>query len=172
MSNSTCYFAGWSDLGPFESTLKEATSSSNALPAQGYEYNEPWLPERLEMSFERKGSSWPWFDDVVNRVVYLAGLGTNWNGYGESRPHPSSGKRVVRILQAIDYRGPAPTVVPLSDGGMQVEWHGAVGDIEIEVPPSGPATAWVSMNSDEDWLVDRHHGVDRLRKAVETFMAG
>jgi hypothetical protein len=38
----------------------------------------------------------------------------------------------------MDSTRPKPYVVPLNDGGIQVEWHCGESNLEIEIPDTGP----------------------------------
>jgi hypothetical protein len=52
----------------------------------------------------------------------------------------------VRLLVSLAIPAP-PTaqIVPLADGGVQLEWHAGGNDIEIEVDPIGEVHAFISM---------------------------
>lgn len=63
------------------------------------------------------------FEDVM---ADLAALGPDWNGYGEQAITPEA----IATLAWV-------TVVPLSSGGVQLEWHTEQFDIEVEVDPDG-----------------------------------
>lgn len=163
-------------LAAFEPTLLPC-QSMNALASPHQLVDQvPWPPDRIEMTYtiQREGSR-HWFRDVATRVSELVEMPHDWNGYGEKRPHPSAAKRVVNLLDSIEYDGPAPEIVPLPDGGMQIEFHSKHGDIEIEVPPSGPAHVWVSLDSEvDDWRASGRYpgGVARLRSVLRGYLGG
>jgi hypothetical protein len=56
----------------------------------------------------------------------LAALGPDWNGYGEQAITPEA----IATLAWI-------SAVPLSSGGIQLEWHTGQFDIEVEIGPDG-----------------------------------
>jgi hypothetical protein len=150
---------------PWPTVPEEALSS--------HEYvGEDWPREREEVtiSVSRETSEQPWFGATMERLQRLVALGPNWNGYGEARPHAASIKRAVAVLDAVAYRGPTPDMVPLADGGVQIEWHIADDSIEIVVPPRGAATVWHFRGDDEAcWpLGPDEIGVTRLREALIT----
>ena len=71
----------------------------------------------------------------MERLGQYLSYGENWNGYGEN---PITGQAVARtmsLLTKVAMDGPEPAVVPMSDGGIQIEWHYGGTEIEIEVPP-------------------------------------
>ena len=80
----------------------------------------------------------PWFHPTLNRLLEFLTLEENWNGYGELPIHESAVKRAVDVLDSICSEGPAPSVVPTSQGGVQIEWAANGFEIEVEIPPSGP----------------------------------
>lgn len=103
------------------------------------------VPERREVTLRvsRRLSERPWFHEVLARFRRLLVLGDNWNGYGERPVHESAVKRAVNVLDAVGAAGPRPDVVPTADGGIQIEWSGAGFEVEVEVPPVGPASVLV-----------------------------
>ncbi|MXY78953.1 MAG: hypothetical protein F4Y94_04515 [Chloroflexi bacterium] len=92
----------------------------------------------------------PWFNPIRIQLNGFFALGANWNGYGELPIHESAVKRVVDVLDTICADGPAPQVVPMSDGGVQIEWMDGALEIEVEVPPFGPAQILIVEPSGEE----------------------
>lgn len=80
---------------------------------------------------------------VLERLNAMERLGPNWDSY-ESQP-PSADARskardliwdvVGQFFGTVDLHAIPFTVVPLSGGGVQVEWRGANNSIEVEVGP-------------------------------------
>lgn len=66
----------------------------------------------------------------------LAALPENWDSYG-GRPPASTAIAVARRLVE------SVSAVPMSDGGVQVEWRGAGLDVEVVVTPAGLASVLV-----------------------------
>ena len=77
----------------------------------------------------------PWFGAVVERLGQYLSLGEDWNGYGENAITTQAVVRTVKLLTQVAMKGPEPAVFPMSDGGIQIEWHYGGTEIEIEVPP-------------------------------------
>ena len=98
-------------------------------------------PERREITLEVSASlrRQPWFHPTVGRLEGFLSLKEDWNGYGEQPIHESAVKRAVAVLDDVCPMGPEPWVVPTSDGGVQIEWAAGGFEIEVEVPPTGPA---------------------------------
>jgi hypothetical protein len=71
----------------------------------------------------------------VERLGQYLSYSENWNGYGEKAITGQAVARTVNLLTQLAMEGPEPVVVPMSDGGIQIEWHCGGTEIEIEVPP-------------------------------------
>ena len=71
----------------------------------------------------------------MERLGQYLSYGENWNGYGESAITAQAVEHTVSLLTKVAMDGPEPAVVPMSDGGIQIEWHYGGTEIEIEVPP-------------------------------------
>jgi hypothetical protein len=73
-----------------------------------------------------------WFDTALKRINDLAGLARGWNGYEAEEISAEMAISAVRFLTKIAHPSiAAPAIVPLSDGGLQVEWHR--GELDVEV---------------------------------------
>ncbi len=92
----------------------------------------------------------PWFKEAVTQMRELLSLGENWNGYGEQPVHDSAFWRALGVLGDIGINGPRPDIVPTPDGGLQLEWMGAGFEIEVEIPPEGPAIIFISNPSGKE----------------------
>ncbi len=73
-----------------------------------------------------------WFDKVMQGFVDLRTLPRNWDSYGAS---PIDQKIIQSALDLINVllgpTSPAPRVVPMSSGGLQLEWHPDSIDLEV-----------------------------------------
>lgn len=84
------------------------------------------------------------FADALRRIDEFRGLEPNWNSYGAervTREAISAAKVLFRALSD-DARQLGPglrpvAVVPLGSGGVQVEWFGPGGELEVEIEPDG-----------------------------------
>lgn len=125
------------------SGISEAITSADA-PIFG--------PERREISFEVSAilANQLWFRPALDNLLEFLSLGDNWNGYGERPIHEGAIKKAVAVLNAVCREGPAPQVVPTSDGGVQIEWEANQYEIEIEIPPVGPALILIVDPSGEE----------------------
>lgn len=91
-----------------------------------------------------------WLPGALGRLVSLLQLPPGWDTYGSL---PISPTALVSILSALAYAlppdVPEPSIVPTSDGGIQVEWHVAGIDIESQTLDGTALQTWVrDMNDD------------------------
>ncbi len=93
--------------------------------------------------------------DLQARLDHLGGLTRNWDSYDAApiSPKAISLTRTVlcRSIAALERHGAQNiypfAIAPLSDGGVQVEWRGTAGFVEIEIGPSGALSALVGRGS-------------------------
>lgn len=79
-----------------------------------------------------------WFHDLLTRISELGDLEENWDSYGARPVRPECAVMAVRfLLSYVDRDTPAPSVVPTNRGGIQLEWHRAGADLEIQIESPG-----------------------------------
>lgn len=108
------------------------------LPNHGF---EPFVERRRlsrykapTMLVDRDSMRAPWFDDVIERLMELTSLQSNWDSYGASTPTASAALALIEILaQTTSAETPAPAIVPSPHGHFQAEWHENGVDLEVEV---------------------------------------
>ena len=74
----------------------------------------------------------PWFDPLMQGFVDLLTLPADWDSYGAG----AIDQNIVRYAMTfasglLGPSSPAPRVVPLSSGGVQLEWHRQGIDLEV-----------------------------------------
>lgn len=106
----------------------------------------------------------PWLDSLRQRVEELLSLSTNWNGYGDSRIHPSAISRALAIIDRVG-RTEEPWLVPLANGHVQLEWYADDQDVIVEVPPEGYACVFAGDQPCVQLGSDR--GLDALSDALD-----
>jgi hypothetical protein len=73
-------------------------------------------------------------------------LPDNWDSYGGKKINRDVIVQSLSVLQLImEATSPAPSVVPLGNGGLQLEWHRKLQDLEI-VFPSDDAPQFIYQN--------------------------
>ena len=80
----------------------------------------------------------PGLIDALRTISNLVRLDDNWDSYGSPRIQQAAVERVVQVLCAADGEDPPPPrIVPVSGGGLQIEWAAGVRELEIEMLPDG-----------------------------------
>ena len=94
-----------------------------------------------------------WFEYVVQRLVSLAYLPPDWNGEGSLPVSRDVLSRSLVLLAAIAPADtPIPSIVPATDGGIQIDWHESGLDIEISLPANEDATYFAEdLQSGDVW---------------------
>ncbi len=80
----------------------------------------------------------PRFVDALRTISNLMRLPDNWDSYGSPRIKQVAVQGAVEVLIAADGEDPPPPrIVPISGGGLQIEWGAGVRELEIEMLPDG-----------------------------------
>lgn len=161
-------------------TLTEATFPRRALRHSRPDASASWAtdggfwfdtitPEVPVIHVDRSTAARAWFMPVLKALDGLYGLRPNWNGYGEAPVDLVNAARVISVLAATDFDGPAPSIVPLHDGGVQAEWHWGERHLEIQFLPGGsPAAWWCDASGEDEWEVAGRNAIERLRQYLAT----
>jgi hypothetical protein len=99
-------------------------AQTRGYSSRGQEYTITW---------QDYGQPLPaWFDPLMQGFVDLLTLPPNWDSYGAGTIDPSLVQAAMDCMNAVlGPDSPAPRVVPLSSGGLQLEWHRQGTDLEI-----------------------------------------
>ncbi len=90
------------------------------LPAEEYGEDAVVVPE--------------WVEPAVTRLAELFALQPDWDSYGGLPPGLDSVNTAFGVLnEVMSEEAERPWIVPLSSGGLQLEWHRPSGDIEIAI---------------------------------------
>jgi hypothetical protein len=75
-----------------------------------------------------------WYADALDRLRRLTDLSTGWDGHTGKPTTVNAAVYGLEVLGRIMGAGvPLPSIMPLSNGGLQLEWHRKGWDIEIEI---------------------------------------
>lgn len=89
--------------------------------------------------FTVRSAAAPWLREAVAAVSQLTALRADWDTYGAKAIDASAAARVAEFLLDHAYHDlTAPAVVPMSDGGIQLEWHRGGVDLEISFSNDDP----------------------------------
>jgi hypothetical protein len=78
--------------------------------------------------------------EAMRTLGELANLPPNWDGYGSPPPTRVALNVVMDVLLHIDDRNlPSVRVVPVSGGGIQLEWRVSTRELQLEISCDGSA---------------------------------
>ncbi|MCY3586862.1 MAG: hypothetical protein OXG76_14330 [Acidimicrobiaceae bacterium] len=114
------------------------------------------------------GTQSGWMVGIWERLRVLQELPADWNGYGELPIALEAVAQTAKLLGALGLPHPKPDIVPVSDGGIQIEWSGAGSELEVEVGPQGETHAYlVNAEGVEQEFDVAADGVSQLRAHIE-----
>ena len=87
--------------------------------------------------------------EILASITEFVNLPHGWDGY-DGRPVQSEvAEHACRFMAAISgFTQLVPDVVPLSDGGMQLEWFVGAYEVEVVIAPDGTAHVYFECTSD------------------------
>lgn len=95
-----------------------------------------------------------WLRPAISRVEELTALAPGWNSYNAKPIDAGVAMEAVAFLLDHAYRTvPEPSIVPLADGGIQIEWHDGGVDLEIVFSEREPG---VFLEDHETGLSEEH----------------
>ena len=79
-----------------------------------------------------------WQIEAVRKLFQLLALPRDWDSYGSPPPSEVATTAGVRLILGIDLDNfVSPRVVPVSGGGVQLEWSSGSREVEIEIDDEG-----------------------------------
>ena len=76
----------------------------------------------------------PWLSSALADIARLAELPPGWDGYGSPQRSVKEREQATQLLASMTYSDlPAPNIVPVSGGGMQMEWQHGGRALELEI---------------------------------------
>lgn len=136
------------DTLPVRTSCTAETSIQPRLldPAQLFDahYGQPLSPSPLPELSTSRHLSFP-VAAALKQLERIEALGPDWDSYGSEAPDHMAVARAHRLiwelymwsLGARNCPVVPYAVVPLSGGGVQVEWRGRAAAIEVEISPEG-----------------------------------
>jgi hypothetical protein len=80
-------------------------------------------------------------EETRERLIELSQLAPDWDSYGARRPaHRAiarSGTLISQVIARVGPRGVPQEIMPIADGGIQLEWRGAAGELVLNAAPDG-----------------------------------
>lgn len=127
-SASAAYINEFSKAGcrPTGSALQQPVlrARTRAYYSRGQEFRVEW---------QDYGQPLPsWFDPLMQGLVDVRTLPANWDSYDAMPINPKLVDMALTFMSGLlGPSSPAPRVVPLSSGGLQLEWHRKGVDVEV-----------------------------------------
>lgn len=135
---------------PYGGTLDEGAISTEDGPSEGSRV-VAIPPPSTESDRDLPPS--PWIAEVATRFAELLTLPRDWDGHGGVPTAPENVEAAGRFLAIVMAPStPAPTIVPTSSGGLQLEWHRGGVDVELLLGDEDPAFLFVAeVDSGHEW---------------------
>lgn len=127
--------------------LQSSTSTSSSLgemyPQAQRAYQSPqWSRVVLVSELSQ------WQIDAIRKLVQLLALPRDWDSYGSPPPSEFAVKTAGSLILDIDLDYfVSPRVVPVSGGGVQLEWRLGSRELEIEISYEGSAEYLKSLDA-------------------------
>lgn len=89
---------------------------------------------------------------IATRLHYIASLDAGWDGFCGTPITDEALSMCSLMLEAINAQFPReedPSILPLADGGIQLDWYySRVEELTIEIPPAGVAAGFLAEYED------------------------
>jgi len=116
-------------------TLQAQSSTTYPIAVQARMIRQSPLPATLATKIPA------WIKAIVESLAECMELPPNWDSYGALPVQRALVDRALDVLpRVMGEDSPPPSIVPLSDGGLQMEWHLKGRDLEIIVAADEPPT--------------------------------
>src|SRR5438105_15964849 len=101
----------------------------------------------------RTGAEPAWLRSTLEVLVGLLDLPQNWDSYGAPQVAPAAAAAALNLLlDLMPPTAPAPQIIPLADGGVQLEWHMGGIDLEVALRASGETfVLFEDLRTGEEW---------------------
>jgi hypothetical protein len=92
----------------------------------------------------------PWYGEALDRISGLTALAVGWNGHDAREVKADMAIDAAKFLAKVAFPGiAAPSITPLAEGGLQVEWHRGGLDIEVAFTDDEPGVYIVEREGGE-----------------------
>jgi hypothetical protein len=147
----------------------------NALEWAPYEedFQRPALKKRPSATIFGQQNVSKWEHVAARRIPELMALPSGWDGYGGKPLARATAYIAINLMAQICRENtPSPSLVPMSGGGVQIEWHLGPIDLEISVCAPGQITVFYTDErqegeSEEFGVVADYEPIGRLVRDVE-----
>lgn len=111
----------------------------------------------LEIQVKGSGNQPPaWLETISKSIQKLLLLKENWDSYGGKPVTSSAVRAALNEVLWMNSQVLEPWIVPTSEGGLQLEWHGRnhqneAVDVEVEISSDGGTTVYCEPPTQGDW---------------------
>ena len=92
----------------------------------------------------------PWLKLALATVARMAALLASWDSYGSPPLSETARQNAVQLLASIEYEDfPAPCIVPISGGGLQIEWQDNRRELELEIVAGSHEVLFLKVHEDD-----------------------
>lgn len=112
--------------------------------------------ERYLLAVPVEALSARWLEPSVDGIFHALSLPGGWDSY-DARPiaHSTAQNALTFLARFFDHETVPPVVVPLADGGVQLEWHRGGLDVEIMFSPDDQTEVYVANHeTGEEWSIE------------------
>lgn len=127
--------------------LQSSTSTSSSLGEMYPQAQRAYQsPQWSGVVFVSELSQWQ--IDAIRKLVQLLALPRDWDSYGSPPPSEIAVKAAGSLILDIDLDySVSPRIVPVSGGGVQLEWNVGSREVEIEIDNKGSAEYLKSVHA-------------------------
>ena len=99
-------------------------------------------------------------------ITELVNLPQGWDGYDGLPVRPEVAKRARRFLAVVgEFTQLVPDVIPLSDGGLQLEWFVDTYEVEVVIAPDSKAHVYFECTNDgriQEFALDDSFNIEMI----------
>ena len=100
---------------------------------------------------------------AIERLTELARLEHDWDSYGADPPAPRAismaTAMVERTAGRFDESGIPREIMPIADGGIQLEWRDTVGELALNAAPDGTWSSLLVQHGPEGRTFEEAYGL-------------
>lgn len=90
-----------------------------------------------------------WLDSGLTKLSGLIRLPEDWDSYGAPPIDAEVAGTLWEVLVTLaEAEAPEPDVVPLSSGGLQLEWYTPELEVQLSIEPPAPQALWLSYRDE------------------------
>ena len=91
----------------------------------------------------------PWLSSALADIARIADLPPGWDGYGSPQLSVKEREQATQLLASMTYSDlPAPNIVPVSGGGIQIEWQHCGRELELEIDAGAQEIIFLQVYED------------------------